>query len=125
MPTEYVIDNARGIVFTRAFGTLTDDDLRDHAVKLKADPSFMPTFRQLVDFSGVSEVALTSRGVTSVAGAANPFERAAVRAIFAPQDAIFGLARMFEVVHDSTNLLVTRDRAAADRHVGLEAGASE
>lgn len=125
MPAEYIIDEARGIVFTRAFGTLTDDDLREHASRLKADARLKPYFRQIADFSDVQELTVTAAGVRAIAGAANPFGPAAVRAVYAPQDALFGLARMFEAAHDASHLLVTRDRAAAERHVGLEAGESK
>jgi hypothetical protein len=32
---------------------------------------------------------------------------------------------MFASMHNASNLLATHDRAAAERHVGLEAGESE
>lgn len=125
MPAEYIIDAERGIVFSRGVGTVTDDDLQQHAAKLKADPAFKASFRQFADFSEVKELRITSGGIASIAGKANPFGPDAIRAAYAPQDLIFGMARMFATMHEASSLLVTRDRAAAERHLGLAAGESE
>jgi hypothetical protein len=124
MPAEYTIDVARGIVFTRAFGVITDDEIRAHARELKRDPRFRPTFRQFADFSAVTVVEVTASGVASILGSANPFPPEAIRAIFAPNDAAFGLARLFEMRHDASAMLVTRSREEAERHVGLVPGES-
>jgi hypothetical protein len=124
MPAEYTIDAARGIVFTRGFGVITDDELREHASSLKRDPQFQPSFRQFVDFSEVTEVEVTAAGVGSILGRSNPFPPDAVRAILAPDPTTFGLSRIFEARHDASAMLVTRSREEAEQHVGLAAGAS-
>jgi hypothetical protein len=124
MPFDYSIDVEGGIVFTLAYGVLTDDELRAHAYTLKRDPRFLPTFRQFTDFAGVTAVEVTAAGVASIIGSANPFPPDAVRAIFAPNDAAFGLSRLFEIRHTSTGMLVTRSREEAERHLGLAPGES-
>ena len=124
MPAGYTIDVARGIVFTRVFGVITDDDLREHARKLKSDPQFKPTFRQFADFSEVTGVEVTAAGVASIIGSANPFPSDAVRAVLAPNPTAFGLARLFEARHEASAMLVTRSREEAERHVGLAPGES-
>ena len=40
MPGSYLIDVANGIVFTRAWGVLADDEIIAHAQTLRADPRF-------------------------------------------------------------------------------------
>jgi hypothetical protein len=124
MPADYTIDIARGIVFTRAFGVITDVELREHARTLKSDPKFQPTFRQFGDFSEVTEVQITGAGIASIVGSANPFPPDAVRALFAPNATVFGLARMFEIRQHGEHILVTRSREEAERHVGLSPGES-
>lgn len=124
MPAGYTIDAARGIVFSRAFGVITDDDLREHARKLKSDPQFQPAFRQFADFSGVTGVEVTATGVASIVGSSNPFPPDAVRAVFAPNPTAFGLSRLFEARHEASGMLVTRSREEAERHVGLAPGES-
>src|SRR5579872_6241677 len=91
MPFHYAIDFARGIVFTRGWGNVTDDELRDHASQLKSDPAFNPGFRQFVDLSAISAVSVTTAGIAAITGDANPFPTSAVRAVFAPTNAAFGL----------------------------------
>jgi len=124
VPSDYTIDVERGIVFSRGFGVITDDELREHVRKLKSDPNFQPTFRQFADFSGVTVVEITTNGIASIIGSANPFPPNAVRAIFAPNATTFGLARMFEAKHTESSMLVTRSREEAERHVGLAPGES-
>jgi hypothetical protein len=124
MAFDYAIDVERGIVFTLAYGVLTDDDLRTHAYTLKRDPRFLPSFRQFADFAAVTAVEVTAPGVASILGSANPFPPDAVRAIFAPNDAAFGLSRLFEIRHTSAGMLVTRSREEAERHLGLAPGDS-
>jgi len=124
VPAEYTIDLARAIVFTRGYGVITDDDLRNHASMLRRDPSFQPTFRQFVDFSAVTGVEVTAAGVASILGSANPFPPDAVRAVFVSNDAAFGLSRLFEIRHAASGMLVTRSREEAERHVGLAPGES-
>jgi hypothetical protein len=124
MPADYHIDVARGMVFSRGFGVVTDDELREHARTLKRDPQFQPSFRQFIDFSGVTSVEVTAQGVASILGKANPFPPDAIRSIFAPSEAAFGLARLFEMRHGASAMLVTRSREQAERHVGLAPGES-
>lgn len=124
MPAVYKIDVARGIVFTRGYGVVTDDDIVRHAHDLKNDPLFRPTFRQFTDFSEVAEIKVTSEGVASILSDANPFPPDAVRAVYAPSKLAFGMSRMFEIRHRASAMLVTDSREEAERHVGLAPGES-
>ena len=113
-----------GIVFSRGFGVITDEELREHARSLKSDPQFQPTFKQFADFSAVTGVEVTAAGVASIIGSSNRFPPDAVRAIFARNATAFGLARLFEARHDASGMLVTRSREEAERHVGIAPGES-
>ncbi len=48
MPGSYWIDVSRGIVFSRGWGVLTDEEITAHAETLCAGSRFDPGFRQVV-----------------------------------------------------------------------------
>ncbi len=100
MPGSYLIDAARGLVFTRAWGVLADDEIIAHARELRADPRFKPTFRQICTFLETTKIILTSEAIRSVANN-NPFPRDARRAFVVTTDEAYGLARMFMLYLDA------------------------
>jgi hypothetical protein len=97
MTAIYRIDKSRRIVFSRATGIVTDEVLLDHQQRLSADPDFEPDFRQLYDFCDVEELQATSMGVRELA-INNPFGRGAQRALVAGSQAVYGVARMFQIM---------------------------
>ncbi|GEM_PF-1736699 len=107
MPGDYILLVERKLVFSRAFGVLTDADLRDHARQLKGDPRLDPSFRQFADFSALTDLRVTTSGVRSISGVANPFLPGCVRAILVPTSESFGMARMFQMWHGAAGMLVT------------------
>lgn len=100
MPGSYLIDVANGIVFSRGWGVLADDEIIAHAQTLRADPRFKPTFRQIGTFLDAHKIILTSEAIRSVA-MNNPFPRDARRAFVVPTDEAYGLARMFALYLDA------------------------
>src|SRR5437660_8633707 len=96
MPASYRIDRDRGIVYSVATGVLTDDDLIAHQQRLAQDPDFKADFRQLFDTRGVTQVEVTPGALRHRADA-NPFGHGARRAVIAPGDVAFGLARLFQL----------------------------
>ena len=67
MPAKYAIDRERKLIISSAWGTMTDDDVLEHHRSLRTDPDFDPTFRQLIDMSGITEdrVAVTTKELVS------------------------------------------------------------
>ena len=100
MSASYLIDAAHGLVFTRAWGVLADDEIIAHALVLRADPRFNPSFRQIVSFLDTTKIILTSEAIRSLAKH-NPFPRDARRAIVVTTDEAYGLARMFMLYLDA------------------------
>ena len=99
MPFAYVIDLERGILFTRAWGRFTDDDVLEHQRRKKVDPDFDPGYRELVDLSQVEEFELTVDGILEIVANDN-WGNKARRAFISPTDVIFGMARMYETLLD-------------------------
>lgn len=91
------IDPERRLVEIKATGTVTDDDVRSMGDRMRGDSSIAPDFDQLFDASGVSEMTLSSKEVRAMSAREPFFSTSSRRAIVAPDDLGFGMARMFEL----------------------------
>lgn len=120
MPGAYAIDVSRGLVLTRGWGTLTDDDLLGHVRAVAADPRFRPHFAQLADLLGVTSVAPTAAGIEEL-GLLNPFGEGSRRALVVQPGAAYGLSRMYQTVRSENRdeLELFHDIDAAIRWLGL------
>ena len=78
-------------------------------------------FDQLWDLSGATEVQIEAEAIKELARARS-FEAGAKRAVVAPSDLAFGMARMFQLLHDEApeDVRVFRAEADARRWLGLE-----
>ena len=99
MPASYSIDREQQAIFSRASGTLTDEELRDHQRRVLADPDFDPRLRQLWDLRQVSAAEVSTATLRDLA-AATSYAPDTKRAVVAPRDVIYGLARMFQTLHE-------------------------
>ncbi|HTT68911.1 MAG TPA: hypothetical protein VMF70_12870 [Gemmatimonadales bacterium] len=113
MPADYRIDRAARVVYSRAWGVLTDQDLVDNRVALFTDPAFAPEFNQLYDLSAVTEIRVTSPALLQLS-LSSRFAPSSRRAVVVSSDVAFGMARMYAILtgHEET-VQVFRDRASA------------
>jgi hypothetical protein len=120
VPSSYTIDPERRLVITLIWGAATDDDVVGHNQRLRADPLFDPTFRQLADMSGVSEI-LVNTSTIEVVSRGQLFVPGTRRAFVASDDAVFGLLRKYELHAESLGqtVRVFRDRKLAEAWLGL------
>lgn len=81
-------------------GIVTYADLAEAQRVLGHDPQFDPAFPLLLDLRGVDDVPVSAAEMRSLAKA-SPVGIATRRAILADSAAIFGVARMYEVVRES------------------------
>ena len=115
MPADYRIDRLKGVVYSRAWGVLTDQDLEDNRAALFADPAFEPDLAQLYDFSQVSALRVTSAALQRLAPTSR-FAPLARRAIVVGTDEAFGMARMYAILTGREEWIrVFRDRESATR----------
>ena len=117
MPSEYQIDQAQGLVLSRAWGALSRADLMDHGQQLRKDARFKPHYRQLWDFTEITKSELSYAELSAMAKV-NVFAPTSRRAILAPVDVVFGMARMFQMLRESegeTGIRVFRKRSEALR----------
>lgn len=85
MGVSYQIDKKAGLVLTRAFGRIEDDDLLMHYHKLKQDPAFSDRLNHIIDLSEVKINGLT-KDVLRDLDSITPFSTGSLRAVVAPQD---------------------------------------
>jgi len=114
MPASFTIDLARRVVYSRGWGILVDDDLRETQRGVRDAVGFESDFCQLYDFSGVTELRVTGEGLREMARQ-SPFDRNARRAVVVDSDVAFGMVRMFQIVGDreTPEFQIFRDRETA------------
>jgi len=120
MPESYEIDQARGLVISRAWESISDRELRSHYYRLEADRRFDPSYRQLIDVRDVRHFSLTSAVMLGTA-LAHVFRSGVPRAIVVANDEQFGLARMFAAYSEADGQCVQifREPEAAEAWLGL------
>jgi hypothetical protein len=122
MPYSFVIDPEHRLVISAAWGILRGEELVAHARALKAEPGFEPSFAQVADLRGITEVLVGSAGLLSLARH-NPFGAGSRRAVIVATDVVFGMARMYGLMSDDTpdELRVFREEAEALEWLGITA----
>ncbi len=120
LPATHLIDVERKLVISRAWGVMTDADVREHNRMLRSDPLFDPTYRQLVDMSGITEdlVSIKTKQAESDDQVFVPGVR---RAWVASADYTFGMARMYAIAAESQGQTIGVFRAMreAEEWLGL------
>jgi hypothetical protein len=115
MPVSYVIDANRKVVISRLSDPVTEDDVNDHNQRLRTDPAFDPSYRQLVDMTALTKIIVSTSMVnqTSIDHFFNP---GTLRAFVASTDAIFGMARKFALQSEGVGqtIHVFRDMRKAE-----------
>jgi hypothetical protein len=79
MPYSYLIDTTRQVVFSKVWGTMTDDQACSHATALRDDPRFTSGLNQIIDMRGLSDLQMTKHGAKDLAHLV-PFRADAKRA---------------------------------------------
>jgi hypothetical protein len=121
VPAEYRLDLPLRLVRTHEWGVLTDDDLRDLYEQIRTDPAFDPSFRQLCDLRGVTQITTSVETLRSLAQN-HVFMSGSRRAFVVGRAVDFGLARLFQTYSEAEGQAVEvfRDMNDAERWLGLE-----
>lgn len=100
MPAYFKIDKERRLVMSTWSDVVTRAEAFAHQENLRKHPDFGPSFSQLVDLSHATRMEFTREDVERFARA-SIFSPNSRRAILAPANLVFGLARMFEILRDT------------------------
>ena len=99
MPADIELDYENRLVRSRAWGVLTANDLLGHVEQMRQmfDAGTLDAgWTQLADFREVNGVEVSTDSIKQFVRL-NPWPAQARRALVAPQDLVFGLARMYEL----------------------------
>ena len=120
MPATYSIDVSRKLIISRAWGAITNDDVREHARMLRADPLFDPSYRQLLDMSGITE-DLVDFSTKQEASYNQIFAPGVRRAWVSSADYPYAMARMYAIAAEAQGQVigVFREMSEAEEWLGL------
>ena len=120
MPISYHIDPRQQLVVSHLSGVVTNDEVQVHNSTLPTDPRFDPSYRQLIDLTGITEIRVTTETVTTAAQN-QYFTPGTRRAFVATSEAAFGMARMFALRAEAggQTIEVFRDREKAEKWLGI------
>jgi hypothetical protein len=99
MTVTYRIDQAKRRIHTRCVGAVTLDEVLQHFADLVRDPDCPARLDVLLDLSEITSLPTSSQltAVTTEVARVRPHVQFDGCAIIASRDALFGMARMFEV----------------------------
>jgi hypothetical protein len=112
----------QGLVHLTLEGRLTDADLLAVQARMRGDEGFRPDFRQIVDATSLSEVAVTPEGLCAVAACA-AWGAGSRRAMVAPSDVARAMGRMYQKLREGgpDRVAVFTDLGEALAWLGLPA----
>src|SRR5438045_1643409 len=120
MAVSYRIDPSGGRLTVALSGTVTGDDLETLSERLKHDAAYDPSLPVLVDATKMSSGALPTR--TVVARASVPRPHRTRIAIAASADAVYGIARMYQMLAEDKGGEIGVFRSLAEAEAWLTAG---
>jgi len=115
MGTEFSIDASQRLVIVTFKGRI-DMEEREHIDSLiLAHPDFDPSFSEIIDCRLVTPGNVSADTVRATSRRESIFNPTATRVVVAPQDYVFGLARMGQALAEQTtpNVVVVRTMAEA------------
>lgn len=122
MPVRSVIHKEQRLVVTIEEGRVTFDDMRANQDHLLNHPEFDPEFNQLSDATLATDTDLSANNIRLLLKR-KVFSVSSRRAVIAPSEFAFGMARMLEAyVELSSNgpvVAVFRDRDSALKWLGI------
>ena len=119
MPVYYQIDKPARIVHAEAYGKVTDAEVLAYQRRLRADPDFDSSYRELFDFTAVTPFWITPNGIR-VFATNSPWEDGARRAFVARSDLAYGMLRMFQSLLELRDEQVSVFRTAKEAWLWLE-----
>lgn len=115
------IDTGLGVIFTTCKESVTDPEALHYLRAVAQHPDYNPTFKHLIDCAQIGTFEI-SADLTRSVSQKKLFSSRSRCAIVAPQDHIYGMARMFELQH-AGSVQVFRDLLSAEKWLGLDAPA--
>jgi hypothetical protein len=115
-------DELHQVLYVRFEGVITDDVFLSRYQQVREWVASNGPFSSISDFGGVTSFEVTSHGIDQLALHSPLVPDSFLRIVLAPQDEIFGMARMFGMIGSVTRnkVYVVRTSAEAYRLLGVE-----
>lgn len=110
MSVQVTIEVSQQIVICTFTGEINDADILGVRSLIRSHADFDPSFSEILDFSGITAESLTTSAIQQASERASNFNSTSTHVVVAPHDVIFGLARMSQVLAETTrpNAMVVR-----------------
>jgi phenylalanine-4-hydroxylase len=110
MPATLTIHPERRLVYTAFHGDLAADEFLHHADAIRTHPNFDPSYNEVVDLRGVTELHANTDTVLKLARRESLFNRESKHVVIASPGLVFRLAKLFQGIAEETrpNLKVVR-----------------
>jgi hypothetical protein len=117
MPVVLKIDASRKVVYSTFYGRIDDTEIAGHRDAIVSDPLFRPHFNEIVDFTAVSEAAVSEATLAAIAANPSLYSESSLHIVVAPADLLFHLANKYKGLSQLSrpNLYVVRTREEAYR----------
>jgi hypothetical protein len=110
MPVTVEVDAQSKLARRTYSGDVTSGDLLESICEYQTIPAFQPHFNEVMDFREVKSIAAPMDDIRRCALTPVPFSNDSKRIIVAPQAAIYGVARMYQILGEEVhpNIYVVR-----------------
>lgn len=110
MAVQVAIDVGQRLVISTFSGELVDGDLFAVYPLVGSLPGFDPSFSEILDFTAVNSTSVSTSAIQVTSRRESNFNPSSTHVIIAPDDHLFGLARMSQVFAESArpNVVVVR-----------------
>ena len=118
MTISYRIDKSKKIVYVNFTGKVEDQTLMKNLAQVFTDPDFEVGMDMLCDYRDVSQFEVSSTAMRWSAGLVSRIESSDTpwkMAMVAPQDVVYGMARMYQAFRAGSPGMVTVSQVAGIR----------
>ena len=123
MPFRYVVYKEHRLVVSSGSGLVTWEEIKARQDETKTDPSFDPSFNQIVDLRSATGIKMSGDQARMLASR-QIFSPESRRAFVASNPSIFGMGRMWEIYTEfsktPSQIRVFSDLPSALKWLGLE-----
>jgi hypothetical protein len=119
---QFTIDVEHRLVVATYTGENSEEEIIGLSSQIRAHPDFDPSFSEIMDCRAVSGARISAHAIRGLAHRPNIFNATSKRVIVAPQDLVFGLARMGQALASQTvpNMVVVRTMEEARKILKLD-----
>jgi len=113
------IDKTSNVTRMCYYGDVTEDELRAVSSITAALSAAVPAVAAILDVSETTNLDVRTQFVNNLAHLSDALPKGIPTLIVAPRDAVYGMARMFQIINDESGLQVLRTLDEALASLGV------